>query len=110
MSRKSLAADRRRQLTALSLASLCAVAFLPWMCADSLYGAEVLLVALCCLEPKLIPAAVCASFASALALLKDIYGSAVFLPLGWASLALLSAMIVLLLYLVFRKRTVKQAG
>ncbi len=42
MSRKSLASDRRRQLTALSLASLCAVAFLPWMCADSLYGAEVL--------------------------------------------------------------------
>ena len=68
MSRKSLASDRRRQLTALSLASLCAVAFLPWMCADSLYGAEVLLVALCCLEPKVIPAAVCASFASALAL------------------------------------------
>lgn len=80
MSRKSLASDRRRQLTALSLASLCAVAFLPWMCADSLYGAEVLLVALCCLEPKVIPAAVCASFASALALLKDVYGSAVFLP------------------------------
>ena len=110
MSRKSLASDRRRQLTALSLASLCAVAFLPWMCADSLYGAEVLLVALCCLEPKVIPAAVCASFASALALLKDVYGSAVFLPLGWASLALLAAMVVLLLYLVLKKRPAKRTG
>ena len=110
MSQKSLASDRRRQLTALSLASLCAVAFLPWMCADSLYGAEVLLVALCCLEPKVIPAAVCASFASALALLKDVYGSAVFLPLGWASLALLAAMVVLLLYLVLKKRPAKRTG
>lgn len=110
MSRKSLASDRRRQLTALSLASLCAVAFLPWMCADSLYGAEVLLVALCCLEPKVIPAAVCASFASALALLKDVYGTAVFLPLGWASLALLAAMVVLLLYLVLKKRPAKRTG
>ena len=109
MSRKSLASDRRRQLTALSLASLCAVAFLPWMCADSLYGAEVLLVALCCLEPKVIPAAVCASFASALALLKDVYGSAVFLPLGWASLAL-AAMVVLLLYLVLKKKVPKRVG
>ena len=110
MSRKSLASDRRRQLTALSLASLCAVAFLPWMCADSLYGAEVLLVALCCLEPKVIPAAVCTSFASALALLKDVYGSAVFLPLGWASLALLAAMVVLLLYLVLKKKVPKRVG
>lgn len=104
MSRKSLAADRRRQLTALSLASLCAAALLPWMSADSLYGAEVLLVALCCLEPKVLPAAVCTSFASVLALLKDIYGSAVFLPLGWASLALLGAIAVLLLYLLLKKK------
>ena len=110
MSRKSLAADRRRQLTALSLASLCAVALLPWMSADSLYGAEVLLVALCCLEPKVIPAAVCVSFASALSLLKDIYGSAIFLPLGWASLALLAAMVILTLYLLLKKKAAKRAA
>ena len=110
MNRKSLAADRRRQLTALSLASLCAVALLPWMSADSLYGAEVLLVALCCLEPKVIPAAVCVSFASALALLKDIYGSAVFLPLGWASLALLAAMVILTLYLLLKNKTVRRTA
>ena len=97
-------------LLIMLLASLCAVAFLPWMCADSLYGAEVLLVALCCLEPKVIPAAVCVSFASALALLKDVYGSAVFLLLGWASLALLAAMVVLLLYLVLKKRPAKRTG
>ena len=110
ISRKSLTADRRRQLTALSLASLCAVALLPWMSADSLYGAEVLLVALCCLEPKVIPAAVCVSFASALSLLKDIYGSAIFLPLGWASLALLAAMVILTLYLLLKKKAAKRAA
>ena len=97
-------------LLIMLLASLCAVAFLPWMGADSLYGAELLLVALCCLEPKVLPAAVCASFASALALLKDVYGSAVFLPLGWASLALLAAMVVLLLYLVLKKKVPKRVG
>jgi len=40
--------------------------------------------------------------------LKDVYGSAVFLPLGWASLALLAAMVVLLLYLVLKKRPAKR--
>ncbi len=80
------------------------------MSADSLYGAEVLLVALCCLEPKGIPAAVCVSFASALALLKDIYGSAVFLPLGWASLALLAAMVILTLYLLLKNKTVRRTA
>ena len=84
------------------LAAACAAALLPWMSADSLYGAEVLLVALCCLEPKLLPAAVCVSFASALALLKDLYGSAVFLSLGWASLALLAAAALLTLYLLLK--------
>ena len=102
MGRKSLASDRRRQLTALSLAAVCAASLLPWMSADSLYGAEVLLVALCCLEPKLLPSAVCVSFASALALLKDIYGDAVFLPLGWSSLALLAAAALLTLYLLLK--------
>ena len=104
MSRKALASDRRRQLGALCFAVLSAVALLPWMSADSLYGAEVLLVALCCLEPKLLPAAVCASFASALALLKSLYGDAIYLPLGWASLALLAAIVLLLLYLLLKKK------
>ena len=110
MSRKALASDRRRQLGALCFAVLSAVALLPWMSADSLYGAEVLLVALCCLEPKLLPAAVCISFASALALLKSLYGDAVYLPLGWASLALLAAIVLLLLYLLLKKKPVSRTA
>lgn len=55
MSRKSLASDRRRQLTALSLASLAPWRSCPWMCADSLYGAEVLLVALAAWSQRSFP-------------------------------------------------------
>ena len=104
VSRKALMTDRRRQLTGLCLAALGAAALLPWMNASCLYGAEVLLAALCCLEPKIVPAAVLTSFASALALLKNIYGSAVSLPLSSASLALVGAMAYLALYLLLRKR------
>ena len=109
LSRKSVASDRRRQLTGLCLASLGAAAFLPWMSADCLYGAEVLLVALCCLEVKHVPAAICTSFASCLALLKSIYGDAVFLPLRWATLALLTAALFLGAYLLLKKRSPKRA-
>lgn len=102
MGRKSLASDRRRQLAALSLATVYGVLLLPWMSSGSLYGAEMLLVSLCCLEPMLLGAAVCVSFASTLAMLKDVYGGAVFLPLGWASLALFAAAVLLTLYLLLK--------
>ena len=95
--------DRRRQLGGVCLSVMGMSALLPGG-AWALWGGEALVLALCFLDPAAIPAGLCALFASALPTVTELFPALVPLPLWWAAAAQLAGMVLLLGYVLFKKR------
>ena len=95
--------DRRRQLCALVFSVLAAGALLPGMSAGALCCAGGLSMALCALEPGLIPAVVCAEGASFAAMAGHLFPALFPLPLYWAAVVLFLGLLLLLGNVLFRK-------
>ena len=95
--------DRRRQLAALAAGCAALGALLPWMNVSVLYGAEVLLSALCALEGMLIPASLCVWTASAFALGKLLFPALLPWPLWWAAAALGLGLLWLFGHVMFKR-------
>ena len=95
--------DRRRQLGGVCLAVTGMSALLPggsW----ALWGGEALALVLCFLEPGAIPGALCVLFAAALPIASELFPALVPLPLWWAPAAQLAAAVLLLGYVLFKKK------
>ena len=95
--------DRRRQLGGVCLSVMGMSALLPGG-AWALWGGEALVLALCFLDPAAIPAALCVLFAAALPIVTELFPALVPLPLWWAAASQLAGMVLLLGYVLFKKR------